>query len=300
MSQPVVYASDVDDNLRWSGIPLREGDIVVSTRSKHGTTWMQQVCVLLVFGDPDLPEPLATLSPWVDWRVEPLDDLRARLEGQAHRRILKTHTPLDGLPLDARATYVVVARHPLDAAVSLYHQGDNLDRARVAELMGERPPVPTAPRPTVTEWLRGWAVDPASPTGWLESPAGVLHHVTDAWQRRESALADPALPRVVLVHYADLSADLAGEMRRLAGVLDLPVPAERWSALVEAATFVSMRAQPSRSAPDPGGVMKSHAAFFRSGRSGGGRDLLEPAEVAAFEERCRALAPAEVVDWLLR
>ena len=129
---PVVYASDVDDNRRWSGIPLRDGDLVVSARSKHGTTWMQQICALLVFGVTDLPAPLGWLSPWVDWRVEPLDDLRARLAAQPHRRILKTHTPLDGLPLDPRATYVVVARHPLDAAVSLYHQGDNLDRARVS------------------------------------------------------------------------------------------------------------------------------------------------------------------------
>lgn len=300
MPGPVVYTSDVDDNLRWSGIPLRDGDIVVSTRSKHGTTWMQQICALLVFGDPDLPEPLGRLSPWVDWRVEPLDDLRTRLAEQTHRRILKTHTPLDGLPSDPRATYVVVGRHPLDAAVSLYHQGDNLDRERVAALMGEPPPTAGAPRPPVSPWLRAWAVDPASPTDWLESPAGVLHHVTDAWRRRDAALADPALPRVVLVHYADLLADLAGEMRRLAGVLDLPVAEARWPALVEAATFASMRARASRSAPDPGGIMRSHEAFFRSGRSGGGRDLLGPAEVVAFEERCRALAPAPVADWLLR
>ena len=39
-----------------------------------------------------------------------------------HRRFIKTHTPLDGIPLDPRATYIATARHPLDMFVSLYHQ----------------------------------------------------------------------------------------------------------------------------------------------------------------------------------
>ena len=60
----------------------------------------------------------------------PEDDLFARLEAQPGQRVVKTHTPLDGqVVLDVRATYAVVTRDPLDMAVSLYHQGDNLDRS---------------------------------------------------------------------------------------------------------------------------------------------------------------------------
>ena len=51
--------------------------------------------------------------------VTPHDEVLARLDAQRHRRFIKTHTPLDGLPLDRRATFVVVARHPLDTAVSM-------------------------------------------------------------------------------------------------------------------------------------------------------------------------------------
>ena len=46
---------------------LRDGDIVISTRSKSGTTWLQMICALLVFQTPDLPAPLGELSPWLDW-----------------------------------------------------------------------------------------------------------------------------------------------------------------------------------------------------------------------------------------
>ena len=125
------YRSDDDDSARWQGFPFRDGDIVISTRSKSGTTWMQMICALLVLGTPKLPAPLADLSPWVDHTVEPVADVVERLEAQPHRRFVKTHTPLDGIPVDDRATYVVVARHPLDLALSLYHQGDNLDRERL-------------------------------------------------------------------------------------------------------------------------------------------------------------------------
>ena len=42
---------------------FRAGDIVISTRSRSGTTWMQMVCALLVFRSADLPAALPELSP---------------------------------------------------------------------------------------------------------------------------------------------------------------------------------------------------------------------------------------------
>jgi hypothetical protein len=290
------YRSSDDDNTRWSGFPFREGDIVISTRSKSGTTWMQMICALLVFGTPDLPASLTTLSPWVDHRVEPVEDVFARLEAQRHRRFVKTHTPLDGLPLDPRATYVVVARHPLDMAVSLYHQGDNIDRRRLRELTGAPEPTgPEPPRPDLHTWLRSWTERETTPQQSLDSLVGVLHHATDAWQRRESGEVD-----VLLVHYADLLADLGGEMRRVAAALGIEVDEERWPVLVEAATFASMRQRSNELTPNTLGVLKDSAAFFRRGESGAGREVLTVEELARYEARVRAMAPPEVVAWLNR
>ena len=47
---PQRYESDDEDSARWIGFPFRAGDIVISTRSKSGTTWMQMICALLVLG----------------------------------------------------------------------------------------------------------------------------------------------------------------------------------------------------------------------------------------------------------
>lgn len=290
------YRSTDDDNGRWAGFPFRDGDIVISTRSKSGTTWMQMICALLVLGTPDLPAPLTTLSPWLDHLVEPVDVVVARLEAQRHRRFVKTHTPLDGLPLDPRATYVVVVRHPLDMAVSLYHQGDNIDRRRLRELTGvPEPATPDAPRPDLHTWLRAWAERETTPQESLDSLVGVLHHATDAWQRHEAGEVD-----VLLVHYADLLADLDGEMRRIAAALRIDVGEERWPELVRAATFASMRDRSAEITPNTLGVLKDGAAFFRRGTSGAGAEVLTADELARYDARVRALAPPEVAAWVNR
>ena len=268
------------------GVSFRDGDVVISTRSKHGTTWVQMICALLVFRTPYLPAPLADLSPWLDWLGAPRDEVVARLEGQDHRRFIKTHTPLDGLPLDPRPTYVVVARHPLDAAVSLYHQGANLDRARIAELTGN--PEVHPPRPPLAQWLAEWVDADPSPHDELDGLPGVVHHLTDAWARRDEA-------NIVLVHYADLLADLDGEMTRLATTLELPPPTPD---LVAAARFDAMRARADDLVPDTGRILRDRLAFFRQG--GSSRDEVSADLVTRYEARAAALAPTDLLTWLHR
>jgi len=252
---------------------------------------MQMICALLVFQTPELPAPLGRLSPWLDWLGTPRHELFARLEAQEHRRFIKTHTPLDGIALDPVATYIVVGRHPLDMAVSLYHQGENIDRARLAELTGQPAPAPAPPRPPLHRWLLDWIDGPGSPAQQLDSLPGVAWHASDAWARRRE-------PNIVLVHYDDLCADLEGEMRRLAAVLDITVAEAAWPVLVEAAGFEAMRAAAERRAPDPADILKDRALFFRRGSSGAGREVLSVDEWAHYEARVASLAPTPVVSWL--
>jgi aryl sulfotransferase len=293
--RPLVhYVSSVEDSARWQGFAFREGDIIISTRSRSGTTWTQMICLLLVFQTPDLPEPLSVLSPWMDFLTRPVEDVHARLAAQTHRRVIKTHTPLDGVPLDDRVTYVVVARHPLDAAVSLYFHSGNIDRVRLAELIGAPPPIELpAGRPPPHEWLCGWVGQDADPTEQLDSLPGAMHHLTDAWARRHEA-------NVVLLHYDDLQADLDGSMRRLAAALGIGVDEARWPGLVRAATFETMRTGSEVFAPESGGLFKDPDAFFRHGVSGAGLALLSEEELNRYRERIAALAPADLLAWLHR
>lgn len=287
------YTSPDEDSARWDGFVRRPGDIVISTRTKHGTTWMQMICALLVFGTPDLPGPIADLSPWLDWTVRPPDEVFGDLAAQTHRRFVKTHTPLDGLPLDPEVTYLVVARHPLDAAVSLYHQRANIDRVRWAELTGNAPPAgPEPDPPTLHDALTAWIDLDLDAYGFLDFLPGVVHHYADAWGRRDRA-------NVVLIHYDDLQRDLDASMRRLASRLGIPVDETVWPDLVAAARFSSMRDRADVAVPDRRGVLRSAPAFFRSGRSGAHRDVVTGPELAHYEARVARLAPDPVFRaWL--
>jgi len=287
------YVSPDEDSSRWDGFDFRDGDIVISSRSKHGTTWLQMITLLLIHQTPDLPAPLGRLSPWLDHVVEPRDTVTACLAAQAHRRVIKTHTPLDGIPVDPRVTYLVVARHPLDAAVSLYHQAANIDRDRLHRLTGAEAAVTSAFRPPLREWLVTWIDRDPDPRDELDSLPGVMWHLSDAWARRTS-------DHVALVHYADLAADLDGLMHRLADWLGIAVPADMWTVLVHAATFDQMRARAERLVPDPVGVLRDPVAFFRRGTSADGTALLSPAQLERYRRRTAALASPDLLSWLHR
>jgi len=289
---PHRYRSPDEDSGRWTDFSFRDGDIVISTRSKSGTTWLQMTCALLVFGDPRLPAPLGELSPWLDWLGTPKEDVYALLAGQSHRRFIKTHTPLDGVPIDPRVTYLVAARHPLDMAVSLYHQGDNLDREKISRLTGQ-PPAPSTARPPLRDWLRGWIAWDGDPREHLDSLPGVMLHLSDAWARRFD-------DNVVLVHYDDLVDHLDAEMRRIASRLGITIAEPEWAALVDAATFTRMRARADELAPDVAGVLKNRARFFRRGSSGAAREVLDAEDLERYRVRVAQLAAPDLREWLDR
>jgi aryl sulfotransferase len=121
------YQGTVYDSVRWDGFELRPGDIIIASPPKCGTTWTQMICALLILQEPELPLPLDKLSPWIDMETRARTEVFADLQAQTHRRLIKTHTPLDGLPHDPRVTYICVGRDPRDVALSIDRHIDNTD-----------------------------------------------------------------------------------------------------------------------------------------------------------------------------
>ncbi|TQS39488.1 sulfotransferase domain-containing protein [Cryptosporangium phraense] len=286
-----VYRSGLTDSGRWERVELRSGDVVISAPSKCGNTWLQMICALLIFGSPELPAPLTSLSPWVDMRLRPLDELCAVVAAQRHRRFLKTHTPLDGVPEVSGVTYLVIGRDPRDVAVSMDHHRANLDEDRIRGLLGVSGADRVAPTDRRERVLR-WIYDDRPAVSNLDSLRSVVGHLCSAWERRD----DPA---VVLLHYADLLGDLDGQMRRIAARLEIGVPCSRWESLVAAATFSRMRARAADLVPDERlGLFDDKRAFFRSGGLGQWRTVLTSQDIEAYAARLRSLAPAAFVEWV--
>ena len=292
------YRSIVDDSGRWDGFAFRPGDIVISTPPKSGTTWMQMLCALLIFDGPAFPAPLAELSPWLDLCTRSLAEVKAGLAAQTHRRFIKTHTPLDALPLHADVTYIVVGRDPRDIAISFEHHLANIDFERVLSLralaignddlvgpLALRVPFDD-PVARIPSFVADNRPPPTPPT-----LASVLHHLDTGWQRRRE-------PNVALFHYADLQADLEGELLRLAHVLDIPCSPERARELAAEASLARMRERAAEVAPSATqGMWKDAAAFFRRGGTGEWRGRLPAADLAAYEARVAELAAPDLAAW---
>lgn len=298
------YRNLLIDSARWEGFELRDDDIVLSTPAKCGTTWLQMILALLILQDPVLPAPLTHLSPWIDLQTEPLADVHATVEAQTHRRFIKTHTPLDGLPQREGVTYITVGRDPRDVALSWDHHVDNMNLERIftarvdavgaddlEEVLAAGGPPPRADDQRDRFWT--WVDDDALVDNNLMSLRGTLHHLATFWDRRDDR-------HVVLLHYADLQADLAGSMRALAARLGIDVDESRWPTLVDAATFDHMRGRAEELAPQVkvDGFWHDTSAFFHKGSSGQWREVLATDDdIARYNSRVAVLAPADLAAW---
>jgi hypothetical protein len=288
------YTDMIYDSRRWDNFKPREGDIVVATPAKCGTTWTQMICALLVHQTPDLPMPLTELSRWIERHNDPIEDVLAHYQAQTRRRIIKTHTPLDGLPYWDEVTYVFCGRDPRDAFLSGLDHIDNISEKSRAETFarGRIPAgftLPTDPN----ERFKMWISAGPQPWVWDGFPIGsVLYLTSTYWQHRDRS-------NIVFLHYADMTRDLDGEMRRLSAALGIPVNEERWPTLVAAASFASMKQNASRNAPGAHfGEWADNTTFFRKARQGEWRDVLNAENLALYEKVTREKLEPELKAWL--
>lgn len=292
----VRYRSLIMDNARWDGFEFRAGDIVISTPPKCGTTWTQMLCGLLIFDGPVFPAPLGQISPWLDQTIRDLDEIRAIYRAQAHRRFIKTHTPLDGLPWTDDVSYVVVGRDPRDLMVSMEHHWNNMDLERVLALREQavgNDDLATLPqRPAISddpaERFRAFVRD-SEYTGAVNLTA-VMHHLDTGWQRRHD-------DNVIMCHYADYTADLPGELLRLGRALGIDLTIEKARDLAREASLDRMRARAGEVAPNAGAIWRDDRAFFRAGGFGEWRTRVTDDDLNEYDTAVKAIASPELALW---
>lgn len=287
------YANHHLDSARWQRYRPRAGDVVVATSLKSGTTWMQAIVLNLLFGPEAAPSP-AEASPWLDFRLRPFEEMLARLEAQTHRRVLKSHLPLDGLPFHPEVRYVVVARDARDVFMSLYNHYANYT-PEMYRALGENwdgaplPPCPDDPRTFWRSWItRGWF--PWESEGYPFW--GNLHHTATWWRFRH-------LPNVLLVHYADLQRDLEGEIGRVAARLELSPSEATIAAVAEAVSFDAMKRRAAEIAPWANGRLAGGPdAFIYKGTNGRWRGVLEAEDLELHDAALARVLPEACAAWL--
>ena len=117
------------DSARWDHYVPRQGDVVVATYAKNGTTWMEHIVLHLIHRGPVKPT-IHDVGIWVDRKKRreskeeedfPVEQLVEKLEAQTHRRQIKTHLPLDYLPFSSEVNYIVVGRPHRDVWLSWHN-----------------------------------------------------------------------------------------------------------------------------------------------------------------------------------
>lgn len=281
-----IYDNGFTDNARWNAFRPRDGDIIISTPSKSGTTWMQAICAHLVFKSTEFYAPVGSISPWFDLVDEDLNFVLKRLDDQTHRRFIKTHTPLDGVPYFKNVTYVHVARNPLDVMFSMRNHMGNMTR----ELPGvdELDDLDALLNRWLNTGVRQWAEVGGQS---MEYP---FHHTKTFWDYRH-------LPNVHLFHYANMRQELPYQMKRLANLLGEVVPDELWPSLIHGVSLKNMKENAATFAPGvDADVWKDVTRFFHKGRQGEGMRRLSEAQIALYDAAANKFARPELRAWIER
>jgi aryl sulfotransferase len=285
------------DNARWDGFEFRSDDILVCTSYKAGTTWTQMICALLIFQETEFEKPLAEISPWMDIKSSPIEEIQELYNQQEHRRFIKTHTPLDGLPWRDDLTYLAVVRDPRDIYISMLNHLKNSNPESEAIFMKEArdggglpPEPPEDPNELFPMWLNTGSF-PWEKDGfpfW-----SVFNHAQSFWERRDQA-------NIHLFHYSDMKRNLEGQMRKIAKFLGIEVPEGKWASLVDAATFSTMKKNADKMAPDTDVKMwKSNSDFFRKGTSGQWKGVISEENLALFDKTVKERYDHQMLEWLL-
>lgn len=291
-----VYENHHLDSPRWDRFETRPGDILITTAYKSGTTWMQTIVANLLFQDGEIPGAIMDISPWIDMRVRPFDDMVELTSAQTHRRFLKTHLALDGIPYKADMQYIYVGRDLRDVFVSLWnHYSGHSETAFArfndpATLVGE--PLPHPPATPLEVWktwsTRGWfAWEKDGYPYWSSS-----HHAQTWWDYRH-------LPNILFVHFGDLLAAPGVEIRRIADFLGIELGAEAEARVVEAVQFDTMKKSADQVVGRAAEMWDGGAKrFLNRGTNGRWRDLLGEPELREYRAMVERSLTPDCARWL--
>lgn len=276
------------DSTIWNDFLYRDDDIVISTYAKSGTTWMQQIVSQLLFQGEEGLE-VAEMSPWMDLRIPPKEVKLLAIEEQAHRRFIKTHLPLDAMVFSEKAKYIYIGRDGRDVLWSLYNHHSNANDAwydALNQTPGRVGPPIEPPCTSVTEYFDEWLAKDGYPFWSL-------------WENVRTWWAAGNLPNVHVVHFANLKADMPGEIRRIAEFLAIPVDQSKWEQILLHCSFEYMKANAAKSVPLGGAFWEGGAeTFIHKGTNGRWREILSAEQIRQYEKRAMAELGAECAHWL--
>ena len=299
-----IYQNHHLDSTRWDAYTPRDDDIIISTAYKSGTTWTQSIVRELIvhhlspwLNPESLPLPDNRSSPWIDARFgDALEVMSERLETQIHRRFLKTHLPLDGLPFFPQVKYMVIGRDARDVFMSLWnHYLGYTDQFyqhlnQSANLIGKT--FPRCPESVHLFW-RYWITQ-----GWFEWESegfpfwGNMHHTQTWWNYRY-------LDNIQFFHYADMLANPRKEIQRMKNFLQIEVSDQVISTIIQKTSFSAMRERAIKRTESERTTFKDGAkGFFFKGTNDRWHGVLSTDELEMYQRTKSLVLNQACASWL--
>ncbi len=276
------------DSTIWNDFVFRDDDIIIGTYAKSGTTWVQQIVAQLLF-DGEAGLAVAEMSPWMDLRVPPKQEKLPVVAAQTHRRFLKTHLPVDALVFSEKAKYIYIGRDGRDVVWSMFNHHSNANDLwyqALNDTPGRVGPPIGKPVESVLQYFHEWLDQDGHP--WWP----FWENIRSWWEIRN-------LPNVYMLHFANLKKDMAGEIRRIAEFLDIPINEDHWQEILLHCSFDYMKANATASVPLGGAFWDGGAqVFIHKGQNGRWREVLGEADIAKYERTAQQELPEACAHWL--
>ena len=258
---------------------IRAHDVAIATYPKCGTTWMQQIVLLLCRG-ADAPVSPMQDAPWLEmsacaaYRNAPSSTKAMSVSELCStpvpappfgRNVWKTHAPssappwVGGVAGAKDGKVIVVSRNSKDAAISMFHHARNIPSFAFTGEWEHFAPIfldGTVEYSSYWHWHQGW------------------------WNA-----AKGCEDFVLWVTFEDLKRDLAGEIARVSAFLGLPPRSpEEMAAIVARCDFAAMKKEAdvrdSQALKEGRRIKKGH---FRQGKVGGFRAVMSDETRAKFD-----------------
>ncbi len=256
-----VFSEDlVQQGLDFRPLP---SDVIISSFSKSGTTWLQQIVHgLRTRGSMDFPE-ISSAVPWLITAGLLGIDLNGPQDGPF--RAFKSHFDYERVPKGGR--YIVSFRDPYDVAISFYHfmEGWFFEPGRI----------------TLADFTRGDFLG-------REGGSSYWGHLASWWRERHR-------PEVLLLTYEFMKADLPAGVRRIARFLDLELDPELERIVLHQSSYPFMRAHVDQfddhilaaAFNRLAGLPNGNSDKVREGKSGEGKVRLDDDLKAELDDRWR-------------
>ena len=289
------YVSRSLNSLHWEHYSPRDDDIVVATSYKAGTTWMQTIVLHLIFQEFK-PFAIGSISPWLDSRFCNIDDATKLLEEQSHRRCIKTHLALDGLLYFPQIKYIVVTRDIRDIFMSMWNHYSNFTTDFLERMNEPDDLIPDRFSQAPDDIRDFWQMWMTRGTFAWESDGfpfwSTIHHLATWWEYRY-------LKNIYFVHYNNLLANPAKEIRGVANFLEISITEDALALIVNAVSFDTMKRNAEAILPGIGNAIQGGGTtFINKGSNGRWRDVLTENDLQLYDNAVQRQLSLDCIAWL--